>query len=348
MPIYNFGYGWGTSAQSWQNIQWLASALSPTGKYVAVNAQSDQLSPAAGGPTNLTGMFTTSNGQRVANSGIDAMNLYTPAWSPPGDAIAYVTADDSPWGNAGNGDLHTLSFDETKSPMTYGDQLLVTAATNAASPNVSWPTFTPDGKWIVFQRGGSSTTWQSHQADLAIVEAKPGSPETPLAALDGTTYPFAAGARDLHFNFEPAFAPVAAGGYFWVVFTSRRTYGNTLTGGDTVVKQLWIAAIDQNPKPGVDPSHAAFHLTGQDENNLAMRGYYALPPCAQNGQSCSSGTDCCGGYCAGGADGGAPTCQSMPSGCSQNGDKCTTSSDCCGASAGVTCINHVCSEPTPQ
>jgi hypothetical protein len=348
MPIYNFGYGWGTSAQSWQNIQWVASALSPTGKYVAVNAQSDQLAPAAGGPSNLTGMFTTSNGQRVANSGIDAMNLYTPAWSPPGDAIAYVTADDSPWGNTGNGDLHVMSFDETHTPMTGNDQLLVTAASNAAAPNVSWPTFTPDGKWIVFQRGSSSTTWSGHQADLAIVEAKPGSPETPLAALDGTTYPFAAGARDLHYNFEPAFAPVAAGGYFWVVFTSRRTYGNTLTGADTAVKQLWIAAIDQNPKPGVDPSHAAFHLTGQDENNLAMRGYYALPPCAQNGQSCSSGTDCCGGYCAGGADGGAPTCQSMPSGCSQNGDKCSTSSDCCGAAAGVTCINHVCSEPTPQ
>ena len=348
MPIYNFGFGWGTSAQSWQNIQWVASAVSPTGKYVAVNAQSNQLAPLAGGPTTLTGLFTTSDGKRVANSGIDATNLYTPAWSPPGTAIAYVTADDSPWGNAGNGDMHVMSFDETKAPMTANDKLLVTAASNAAMPNVSWPTFTPDGKWIVFQRGGSSTTWQSHQADLAVVAAKPGSVETPLAALDGTTYPFAAGPRDLHFNFEPAFAPVAAGGYFWVVFTSRRTYGNILTGGDTVVKQLWIAAIDQNPKPGVDPSHAAFHLTGQDEGNLAMRAYYALPPCAQNGQGCSSGTDCCGGYCAGGADGGAPTCQSVPSGCSQNGDKCNASSDCCGAAMGVTCINHVCSEPTPQ
>jgi hypothetical protein len=146
---------------------------------------------------------------------------------------------------------------------------------------------------------------------------------------------------------------VAAGGYFWVVFTSRRTYGNILTGpaqgaAGTAVKQLWIAAIDQNPKPGVDPSHAAFHLTGQDEGNLAMRGFYALPPCAQNGQGCQSGTDCCGGYCAGGADGGAPVCQSMSPGCSQTGDKCNVTSDCCNAPSGVTCINHVCSEPTPQ
>jgi hypothetical protein len=265
-----------------------------------------------------------------------------------GNAVAYVTSDDSPWATAPNGDLHVMSFDDTKTPMFSGDQLLVTAATSTTMPNVSWPTFTPDGNWIVFQRGTSSTTWQSHTADLSIVASTPGATETPLAQLNGASYPFAAGARDLHFNFEPAFAPVAAGGYFWVVFTSRRTYGNILTGGDTVVKQLWIAAIDQNPKPGVDPSHPAFHLTGQDESNLAMRGFYALPPCASNGGACTSGTDCCGGYCASGADGGAPACQSMPAGCSQNGDKCTQNSDCCNAASGVTCIAHVCSEPTPQ
>jgi hypothetical protein len=38
----------------------------------------------------------------------------------------------------------------------------------------------------------------------------------------------------------------------------------------------------------------------------------------------------------------------MPSGCSQNGDKCNASSDCCNAASDVTCIAHVCSEPTPQ
>jgi hypothetical protein len=38
----------------------------------------------------------------------------------------------------------------------------------------------------------------------------------------------------------------------------------------------------------------------------------------------------------------------MPSGCSQNGDKCNVTSDCCNAASGVTCIAHVCSEPTPQ
>jgi hypothetical protein len=38
----------------------------------------------------------------------------------------------------------------------------------------------------------------------------------------------------------------------------------------------------------------------------------------------------------------------MPQGCSQNGDKCNTTADCCSSAQGVTCIAHVCSEPTPQ
>jgi len=110
-----------------------------------------------------------------------------------------------------------------------------------------------------------------------------------------------------------------------------------------VVKQLWVAAIDQNPQPGQDPSHPAFHLTGQDEQNLAMRGFWALDPCKADMMGCMSGTECCGGYC-----NGAGTCSSTSSGCSQSGDKCNTDADCCDASSGATCINHVCSEAAPK
>jgi hypothetical protein len=41
-------------------------------------------------------------------------------------------------------------------------------------------------------------------------------------------------------------------------------------------------------------------------------------------------------------------CKSQASGCAQAGDKCEQTSDCCNANVGVTCINHVCSEPTPK
>ena len=358
MPMLSLGGTWGADPNTagqpvWTNIQWEVPALSPSGKYILTNSMAQNGVSDYSGPNTVMGLFTTANGMAVATSGIQGGAFASPAWSPEGSKVAFVNSGDpSTWNAAGYNwqnpppaDLQVIPFDETKNPMFGAAQTMVTVGTG--NP-ITWPSISPDGKWIIYARSASFDT-RNGPGDMYLASAVTPNQEVRLAKLDGDGYPFAAGSRDLSYNYEPSFAPVAAGGYFWVVFTSRRTYGNTLTGASTVVKQLWVAAIDQNPKPGVDPSHAAFHLQGQDETNLAMRGFMSLPPCAKDGQGCASGTDCCGGYCSGaGADGGAPTCTSKPPGCSMNGDKCTTTGDCCNAAAGVTCIAHVCSEPTPQ
>jgi hypothetical protein len=355
-PMVSLGGTWGSDPNTagqpvWQNIGWEVPALSPTGKYILTNSMAQNGVTDYAGPS-IMGLFTTADGKPVATSGVQGSPFASPAWSPDGSRVAFVdSGDPSGWNAAGfnwqnppPGDLKVIQFDATKNPMFSGVHMMVPVGTGSA---ITWPSVSPDGKWIIYARAGSFDT-RNGPGDLYLSSAVTPNQEVRLAKLDGDGYPFAAGSRDLSFNYEPSFAPVAAGGYFWVAFTSRRTYGNTLTGASTVVKQLWVAAIDQNPKPGVDPSHAAFHLQGQDETNLAMRDFMSLPPCAQDGQGCASGTDCCGGYCANGADGGAPRCTSMPTGCSQNGDKCNATSDCCNAASGVTCLAHVCSEPTPQ
>ncbi len=356
-PTHSLGGTWGSDPNTagqpeWTNIQWEAPALSPTGKYILVNSMAQNGVSDLSGPGTLMGLFTTADGMPVTTSGVQGSPFASPAFSPDGTKVAYVdSGDPTTWNGAGYnwqnpppGDLKVIAFDDTKNPMFSSPQTMVPVG---SGKSITWPSVSPDGQWAVYARSASFDT-RNGPGDLYFGSLVTPNQEVRLAKIDGDGYPFAAGARDLSFNYEPSFAPVAAGGYFWVVFTSRRTYGNTLTGASTVVKQLWVAAIDQNPKPGVDPSHPAFHLQGQDETNLAMRGFMSLPPCASDGQGCQSGTDCCGGYCASGGDGGAPVCRSMPMGCSMNGDKCNTTSDCCNAAAGVTCIAKVCSEPTPQ
>jgi hypothetical protein len=105
------------------------------------------------------------------------------------------------------------------------------------------------------------------------------------------------------------------------------------------VKQLWVAAIDQDPEPGQDPSHPAFRVPGQDMATLNMRGFWALEPCKQAGDACSTGSQCCNQNCDRGV------CEEQD-GCAQTGNGCMADADCCDATA--SCINGFCSEPPPQ
>ena len=138
---------------------------------------------------------------------------------------------------------------------------------------------------------------------------------------------------------------MAVGGYFWTIFTSHRSYGNILASkasSDTLGK-LWIAAVDIDPTPGTDPSHPAFYLDGQELNADNLRGFLTLPPCEAAGASCTSGDQCCGGYC--GQVSGGFQCTSKPPPCSNELDKCTTSAECCDTAD--LCINNRCSQPPP-
>ena len=144
--------------------------------------------------------------------------------------------------------------------------------------------------------------------------------------------------RDEHLSFYPTVSPVATAGYFWVFFTSRRNYGNTLVDpkDGPASKKLWVAAVDIDAPPGTDPSHPAFYLPGQELESGNIRAFATLSPCKANGASCVSGIDCCGGACNGGTCG-------TPEGCSVAEEKCTTSADCCSGQA-LACINGFCSQ----
>jgi hypothetical protein len=161
----------------------------------------------------------------------------------------------------------------------------------------------------------------------------------------------ATGVYDYRLNYLPYVSPVQAGGFSWVVFTSRRMYGSvarndpwdaeptySCNSGDPQTKKLWVAAIDGTVTAGADPSHPAFYLPGQELEAGNSDGYWVSSPCADLNQACVSNDDCCL------ATGSSPTreckvtssatvpptklCQNISS-CSAAGGACTTTANCC-------------------
>ena len=313
---------------------WAMPALTPDGKFLVQNS-----SPLPGPPGGSDGLWVTASNARVPASGLDGYHMGMPAFAPDGTKLAYrdESAGPTPYS------LRVFDFDP-KNAKASNDRELIKPGGNAALATIAFPTVTPDAKWVVYGRGNTLDT-RYGTGDLYISSATAAGIEARLAKVNGDGYPFPAGARDLAWNFEPTFAPVASGGYFWVVFTSRRTYGNFLVDTKDATKQLWVVAIDQNPQNNQDASHPAFWLPGQALDSLNMRAFWALDPCKANGTSCETGDECCGGFCRSDGDGGL-ACVPPPTGCAQEFEKCTTAADCC--NGGSLCINGHCAKPPPN
>lgn len=261
-----------------------------------------------------------------------------PAWSSDGKQIAFAVRANGNWLDFTAASLWTTDIDINNPSFANTHQIV---AGDASRPCVTFPTYSPDSKWIAFER---STQARSRGAlsDVWLTSAD-GSTQIALDRANGAALLQGAEASS---TYEPTFMPVSAGGYFWLVVVGERTYGNTLTDTNPASrhKQLWVSAIDASPVPGQDPSHPAFWLPGQELNNNNMRGEWSLSPCKMLGDSCSAGYDCCAGFCH--DDGmGNLTCSDQSGGCSQIGEACTTAADCCDPKA--QCIGGFCGKNLP-
>jgi hypothetical protein len=234
-----------------------------------------------------------------------------------------------------------------------------------------WPFVLPDNGGVIFTRTDGddfsgdglgidvgSTTGPS--SDVSIVDVASGTATllaqamgyaTPDDAKAGTTYlPF--GAEELHHNYFPTVSPVAAGGYFWLFFDSWRHHGNL-----GLQRALWAAAIDiaADGTYALDRSHPPFYLPGQEFGTGNHRAFAALDPCKMEGDSCTSGTDCCGGFCYVTmpddefAEAVGSCTMHVPM-CAHTNEHCTSSADCCAPTDGSTpnmCIAGFCAVLQP-
>lgn len=374
-------------------------ALSPDGSFLVGNA-----SPYLRGLSNdyFSRVYNAKTGAVLddpffgsgsAAGGGNKKKAIAPAFSPDGTRLAYGDRDSEANGHR----LSILNVNLGASPPMFTD-----LAQLAANPNkvLGWPSFLPDSKAVLYQEGTTYDTggWtnksqlQHYCGELSWVDTAT-KLTAPLDALNGynkdkSSYmPFAdvadpdtannppggvCNTQDLHTNYEPTVLPVAVGGYYWVVFTSRRAYGNFIWQGAGSVtptgdlpfdntqdgsgaikgyrKKLWVAAIDINGQAGTDISHPAFLLEGQEMEAGNMRGFWALDPCKADGAGCEGGDECCNGFCRAVDDGDGGTknaCVAPPSGCANESERCKVAADCCDAPSGTTCVNGFCAAPTP-
>ncbi len=271
-----------------------------------------------------------------------ALHAQMPTFSPDGKLVVYNSFDDG-----GGHAIHVSDFDPVS--RTFSNQREIYRDPERYP---GWPFVTPDGKGVIYALGTRSdyvsqlppglvppplgTTGRS---SLHITYLDALGRSLPLAAASGSRNDVsgAGAARDDDLDFFPTVSPVAAGGYFWVFFTSRRTYGNISTVGleDPLSKKIWVTAVDIEAPAGADPSHPAFFLPGQELGSGNVRAFAALEPCRDDGDGCANGTECCTGFCTDNA------C-SLPRECSGIDERCDTREDCCNPNPSIQCIAGYC------
>ncbi len=325
--------------------------------------------PLPGTPfTATSSLYDMDTGAEVSYTGLKSFVTAAgmPMFSPDNKLVAFNFFGGPGDATIGKGDgtrLVMMSFDlATK---TFSKPTLLYKG--AAKGRPGWPAFWPTSKALLFQvelPGASPNdffgTQKGGKGELHWVDLATGK-SAPLDRLNGKE----AGllyiptgpnkhARDNELNYEPTISPIASGGYAWVVFMTRRLYGNVATANPWVsdprvydhkktvtCKKLWVAALDLNPKPGKDPSHPAFYLPAQELHAGNTRGFWVADPCKADKQPCKGGDECCGGYCIKDLTSGKQICGKGKLGCAREMDKCGKPADCCGYPK-FTCVNGYC------
>jgi hypothetical protein len=357
-------------------------AVSPDGNYVFTHSGSfDNSSTAA------SRFYALPGGTALSSAGLPStLQALTPSFSPEGDAIAFQEFSRS------GKPLSVITHNPTTHAVSGLTQLATPGSGGVGAGTIYYPAFLPAaaGGDIVYeletvfngrdaggtrsqcdQRGPVACQNEGTHAELWMVD-RATKTSVRLDKLNGRGYlpphPTYTGGKgdDATLNYEATVNPQVSGGYAWVVFTSRRRYGNIATinpfwsdprfqdiSVQPTTKKLWVAAVDLNAAPGVDASYPAFYLPGQELLAGNARGYWVVDPCIPSGSAltCESSIDCCAGAGVACTQDDPPAttrhCRTNAGpACAVANEACTVNGDCCGAPT-FSCIDGTCQPPGP-
>ncbi len=229
---------------------------------------------------------------KVVNSGT------MPDWSPDGLHMVYAKPQSPPFFAVPG--VSSASLDTVHWNGTAWDT--PTTLVPFAGRNNYYPTYSPNGDWVLFNRSPSNSESMSNASvdpdtgklpdgELWVVSAKGGAP----IRLNVASNPGALS--------WPKWAPVLndyyGGKILWATFSSARAYGLRLANGQKT--QIWMMGFDlEKAALGQDPSLPAFWFPFQSigtGNHIAQWATQVRrQPCLQDNQ-CSPGETCKNGFC---------------------------------------------------
>ncbi len=304
---------------------WFFAAFNPDGSRILMTD-----------PDQRTQLLDGRTGARVSTAALP--NATHPAWSPDGRTVAFISSADNAW-NLSRGDLTVMDaaaddrFSEAR-VIHRGD---ATDGAEGAGLD-AYPSFSPDSRFIAYQHGRRVLLSAKGAAGALYLVPPSGGAPTRLDRLS-------AGSDAWYPSFTPFVTPGAdEASVYWLLFYSRRDYGNALAGTHgSHRRQIWVAAVSTTGSG--DPSSVPYWLPGQDVAQENASAFWAPRPCRPNSAVCSGDSQCCSGNCSDELVEGQRVCRPPPpSGCRRAGQSCGATSDCCDRT--LECAGGVCL-PTP-
>ncbi|MBI5512865.1 MAG: PD40 domain-containing protein [Deltaproteobacteria bacterium] len=220
-----------------------------------------------------------------------------PDWSPNNNGVVFSRARTPPpplFGQPGHNAPADLMFMEWRGSTFVPPTVLLMSS----GENNYYPSFSPDGQWVVFNRS-AMTSYDAPDAHLWMVRGNGMGGPVNLAransAMDGNSWPKWA-------PFREVYAGELTEALMWITFSSRRPYGLRTAGERTA--QLWMAAVrpDRIGPTSPDPSAPAFWLPFQDlrqGNHIAQWTEEVRRMGCMMDRNCPSGELCQAGRCVG-------------------------------------------------